>query len=55
VDPEAVSKAMERYVFDDDLRKLHSKLGKEKAGEYTWAKSAGIIVKRLKALQEEEE
>lgn len=55
VDPEAVSKAMERYVFDDDLRKLHSKLGKEKASEYTWAKSAGIISKRLKALQEEDE
>jgi glycosyltransferase involved in cell wall biosynthesis len=55
VDPEAVSKAMERYVFDDDLRKLHSKLGKEKAGEYTWAKSAGIIAKRLKALQEEDD
>lgn len=55
VDPEAVSKAMERYVFDDDLRKLHSKLGKEKANEYSWAKSAGIIAKRLKALQEEDE
>jgi len=55
VDPEAVSKAMERYVFDEDLRKLHSKLGKEKAGEYTWAKSAGVLVKRLKTLQEDEE
>ena len=55
VDPEAVSKAMERYVFDEDLRKLHSKLGKEKASEYTWAKSAGVLVKRLKVLQEDEE
>ena len=55
VDPEAVSKAMERYVFDDDLRKLHSKLGKEKASEYTWVKAAAVISKRLKALQEEDE
>lgn len=55
VDPESVSKAMERYVFDEDLRKLHSRLGKEKASEYTWAKAAATLVKRLKALQEEEE
>ena len=55
VDPEAVSKAMERYVFDDDLRKLHSKLGKEKAAEYSWSKAAGVLVKRLKALQEEDD
>ena len=55
VDPEVVSKAMERYVFDEDLRKLHAKLGKEKTGEYTWEKAAGLMVKRLRALQEEEE
>ena len=55
VDPEVVSEAMKRYVFDDDLRKLHSKLGMEAAREYTWEKSTAVIVKRLKALQEEEE
>lgn len=55
VDPEAVSKAMERYVFDDDLRRLHAKLGMETTREYTWEKSAGVMVKRLKALQEEED
>ena len=55
VDPEVVSKAMERYVFDDDLRKIHSKLGMEKAREYTWDKAAGVMAKRLKALQEEDE
>jgi glycosyltransferase involved in cell wall biosynthesis len=55
VDPEDVSKAMERYVFDDDLRKLHGKLGKEKAAEYTWSNIAGVLVKRLKALQEDDD
>ena len=55
VDPEIVSKAMERYVFDENLRKLHGKLGKEKVSEYTWEKAAAVLVKRLKALQEEEE
>jgi glycosyltransferase involved in cell wall biosynthesis len=55
VDPDTVSKAMERYVFDDDLRKLHGKLGKEKTGEYTWEKVTGVLVKRLKTLQEEED
>jgi glycosyltransferase involved in cell wall biosynthesis len=55
VDPEDVSKAMERYVFDDDLRKLHGKLGKEKAAEYTWSTIAGVLTKRLKALQEDDD
>ena len=55
VDPEDVSKAMERYVFDEDLRKLHGKLAKEKTGEYTWDKCCAILVKRLKALQDEDD
>ena len=55
VDPEDVSKAMERYVFDEDLRKLHGKLAKEKTSEYTWDKCCAILVKRLKALQEEDD
>jgi glycosyltransferase involved in cell wall biosynthesis len=55
VDPEDVSKAMERYVFDEDLRKLHGKLAKEKTNEYTWNKCCAILVKRLKALQDEDD
>lgn len=55
VDPEDVSKAMERYVFDEDLRKLHGKLAKEKTNEYTWDKCCAILVKRLKALQDEDD
>ena len=46
---------MERYVFDDDLRKLHGKLAKEKTHEYTWDKCCAILVKRLKALQDEDD
>jgi glycosyltransferase involved in cell wall biosynthesis len=55
VDPEDVSKAMERYVFDEDLRKLHGKLAKEKTSEYTWNKCCAILVKRLRALQDEDD
>ena len=55
VDPEQVSKAMERYVFDEDLRKRHGQLGKEKVAEYTWEKCTATFIKRLRAVQEEDE
>ena len=55
VDPEDVAKALERYVFDDAERKLHGRLGQSAVAAYTWEKSVAIMVKRLKALQEEEE
>ena len=55
VDTEDVAKAMERYVFDEDLRKLHGKLAKEKISEYTWDKCCSTLIKRLKALQEEDD
>jgi len=55
VDSDDVSKAMERYLFDEDLRKLHGKLAKEKIAEYTWEKSCSTLIKRLKAVQEEED
>lgn len=52
VDPEDMSKAMERYVFDDDLRNLHAKTAKETVATYTWEKVCGTFIKRLEALQE---
>lgn len=55
VDPEDVSKAMERYVFDDDLRKLHGKLGREKVSTYTWNKCCEVLIKRLKTVQEDDD
>lgn len=55
IDVDDMSKAMERYVFDEDLRKLHGKQGKDKISEYSWEKSCSILIKRLKALQEDDE
>jgi glycosyltransferase involved in cell wall biosynthesis len=55
VDTDDVSKAMERYVFDEDLRTLHGKKAKEKVSEYTWNKCCSILFKRLKSVQEEDD
>ena len=54
VDPEDVSKAMERYVFDEDTRKLHARLGVAAASQYSWEKSVGVLVKRLQAIQDDD-
>lgn len=55
VDPEDVSKAMERYVFDENLRSIHGKLGKETVSQYTWEKCCSILIKRLKAVVEDDD
>ncbi len=55
IDPSDLAKAMENYVFDEDLRKLHGKLGREKVAEYTWENCCAGLVKRLRALQEDDE
>jgi glycosyltransferase involved in cell wall biosynthesis len=55
VDPEDIAKAMEKYVFDEDLRKLHGKLAKEKVEMYTWDKCCATFIKRLKTVKEENE
>lgn len=55
VDIDDMAKAMETYIFDEDLRKLHGKRGKEKVSEYTWEKCCSVLVKRLKSLQEEDD
>jgi glycosyltransferase involved in cell wall biosynthesis len=55
VSPDDFSKAMERYVFDEDLRRLHGRLGKEKVAGYTWSKAVTTLVKRLRSAQEEDE
>ena len=55
VDPEDFSKAMEKYVFDENLRKLHGKLSKEVAANYTWDKCVAILVKRLRVIQEDDD
>jgi len=48
VNSEDVSKAMEKYAFDENLRKIHGKLGKEKVSEYTWSNCCATFIKRLK-------
>ena len=53
VDPEDVSKAMEKYAFDENIRKLHGKLGKEKIAEYTWDKCCSILMKRLHSVRDD--
>lgn len=55
VDVRDVAEAMETYVFDVELRKLHGARGKEKVLQYTWEKAVGILVKRLRYEYEEEE
>jgi glycosyltransferase involved in cell wall biosynthesis len=55
VNPEDFSKAMERYVFDEDLRKLHGKNAKESVSKYTWDKCCETLIKRLKSVQEEDD
>lgn len=55
VDPEDVAKAMEKYVFDENLRKMHGKAGKEKVSTYTWNKCTTTLVKRLRLLYETED
>jgi spore maturation protein CgeB len=55
VDPEDVAKAMETYVFQDEIRMLHGKRGKEKVLTYTWDTVIVSLVKRLNALREDEE
>lgn len=53
VNPEDVAKAMEKYAFDENIRKLHGKLAKEKVSEYTWSKCCEILIKRLSMIEDE--
>ena len=55
VDPATITKSMERYLFDESLRKQHGKSGKEKVSSYTWEKCTAILLKRLQTCKEEED
>jgi len=52
VDPTDVSNAMEQYVFDENVRKLHGKNAKETVTAYTWEKSLIPLVNRLSQVLE---
>jgi glycosyltransferase involved in cell wall biosynthesis len=53
VDYRAFSKAMETYVFNEELRILHGANAKETVEKYTWASVTNGLVKRLDLLREE--
>jgi glycosyltransferase involved in cell wall biosynthesis len=55
VNPEEFAKAMERYVFDESLRKNHGRLAKESVVAYTWESCVATMLKRLRLIQEEDE
>lgn len=55
MDPADLAKALERYVFDEDLRTRHGKAAKEAAEAYTWERAVAPLVKRLKALSEDDD
>ncbi len=55
VNPDDFSKAMERYVFDENLRSAHGKVGKETAVKYTWEKCCQILIKRLNNVLKDDE
>lgn len=46
---------MEKYIFDEDLRKLHGNKGREKVKEYTWDSVCSILIKRLKEVSENDD
>jgi glycosyltransferase involved in cell wall biosynthesis len=53
VDYRAFSKAMETYVFQEELRILHGSNAKETVEKYTWASVTSGFIKRLDLLREE--
>lgn len=55
VDPEEYSKAMERYAFDENLRKLHGTNARDTVIQYTWNKCCTTFIKRLHTFLEEDD
>ncbi len=55
VDPDDVAKAMEQYVFNEDLCKLHGKLAKETVASYTWDNCCAPLIKRLVAVRDDDD
>lgn len=55
VDPDDVAKAMEQYVFNEDLCRLHGRLAKETVAKYTWDKCCVPLIKRLASVQEDDD
>ena len=54
-DPHNVCLAMEEYVLNSDKKVSHGKAAKEKVQSYTWEKACETLIRRLKALKENDE
>jgi glycosyltransferase involved in cell wall biosynthesis len=55
VDPEDVAKAIERYIFEEELRKHHAKQARESVANFTWEKVTSVLIKRLEAVQKDDD
>jgi glycosyltransferase involved in cell wall biosynthesis len=54
-DPHSVCLAMEEYLLNTSKKDQHGKAAKEKVLSYTWEKSCEALIRRLKAVKEEDE
>ena len=54
-DPHAVCLGMEEYVLNTELREKHGLAAKEKVRSYTWERSCETLIRRLKAVKDEDE
>jgi glycosyltransferase involved in cell wall biosynthesis len=52
--PHDVCLGMEEYVLNTDKKEAHGKAAKETVQGYTWEKSCETLIRRLKAVQEDE-
>ena len=50
-----VASAMEKYVFDEEMRKLHGKMAQKTVVEYTWSSCLKRLVTRLEVLRDEDD
>lgn len=53
--PHDVCLGMEEYVLNSELREKHGAAAKAKVLEYTWEKSCETLIRRLKAVKEDDE
>jgi glycosyltransferase involved in cell wall biosynthesis len=53
--PHDVCVAMEEYVLNSELREKHGAAAKAKVQEYTWERSCETLIRRLKAVKEDDE
>ena len=46
---------MEEYLLNSEKREKHGAAAKEKVLGYTWEKSCELLIRRLRAVKEDEE